>query len=487
MEKMSENVNLLIVDDQEELCEVLKDVFQDIGYQVDAVQRGKEAVAKAEHTFFHVVLIDIILPDISGIEVLKKVKEISPQTEGIIITGNASLKNSIDALSIGAFSYLIKPLDLDEVRAVIRNALEKQRIAMENLLLKRFNENIVSYSPSGLLVMDKEFNIMLANRSCCEIFQIARGDASGKPLKDVLPIERLEEKLYRVQRSHEPLYGLELRYHCPGDGIKVLNASISEIPLSRVTGEETGILLVIQDLTEQNRLEKELFQSQKMAALGETAARVAHEIRNPLQQVLTGVQCFQKHSTIDEEERIALEGIVDGVGSINRIITDLLDYARPVELTCNKVDIHDVLDGVLFQVEEAFRKSNIQVNKRYDKKLQRIWADGFKIKHAFQNIVKNAMEAMPHGGNLTITTCIREEEGSRKTADVLEVKFADTGCGISEEEVERIFQPFYTTKDKGIGLGLAITRNMINLHKGEILVESKVGEGTQMVVRLSIK
>jgi len=404
---MPENVNLLIVDDQEELCEVLKDVFQDIGYQADAVQRGKEAVAKAEQTFFHVVLIDIILPDMSGIEVLKRVKEVSPQTEGIIITGNTSLKNSIDALSIGAFSYLIKPLDLDEVRAVIRNALEKQRVAMENLLLKRFNEDIVSYSPAGILVIDKDFNVMLVNEAYCEIFQITREDARGRPLKDVLPIDRFEEKLYRVQRSHKPLYGLELRYRCPGVGMKVLNASISEIPLSRVTGEEAGLLLVIQDLTEQNRLEKELFQSQKMAALGETAARVAHEIRNPLQQVLTGIQCFQKHSTVDEEERVALEGIVDGVGSINRIITDLLDYARPVELTCNKVDIHDVLDGVLFQVEEAFRNSNIQVSKHYEKNLQRIWADGFKIKHAFQNIVKNAMDAMPHGGNLTITTCLK--------------------------------------------------------------------------------
>ena len=484
---MPENVNLLIVDDQEELCEVLKDVFQDIGYQVDAVQRGKEAVAKAEQTFFHVVLIDIILPDMSGIEVLKRVKEVSPQTEGIIITGNASLKNSIDALSIGAFSYLIKPLDLDEVRAVIQNALEKQRMAMENLLLKRFNEDIVSYSPAGLLVIDKDFNVMLVNESYCEIFQTTKEDTRGKPLRDVLPIDRFEEKLYRVQRSHQPLYGLELRYLCPGAGMKVLNASISEIPLSRVTGEEAGLLLVIQDLTEQNRLEEELFQSQKMAALGETAARVAHEIRNPLQQVLTGVQCFQKHSTVDEEERVALEGIVDGVGSINRIITDLLDYARPIELTCNKVNIHDVLDGVLFQVEDVFRKSNIQVNKRYDKNLQRIWADGFKIKHAFQNIVKNAMDSMPHGGNLTITTCHREGDGGEDSGDVLEVRFADTGCGIPEGEVERIFQPFYTTKDKGIGLGLAITRNMINLHKGEILVESKVGEGTQMIVRLSIK
>ncbi|KAF0120859.1 MAG: two component sigma54 specific Fis family transcriptional regulator, partial [bacterium] len=207
---MPENVNLLIVDDQEELCEVLKDVFQDIGYQVDAVQRGKEAVAKAEQTFFHVVLIDIILPDMSGIEVLKKVKEISPQTEGIIITGNASLKNSIDALSIGAFSYLIKPLDLDEVRAVIQNALEKQQMAMENLLLKRFNEDIVSYSPAGLLVIDKDFNVMLVNESYCEIFQTTKEDTRGKPLKDVLPIDRFEEKLYRVQRSHQPLYGLEL-------------------------------------------------------------------------------------------------------------------------------------------------------------------------------------------------------------------------------------------------------------------------------------
>ena len=168
-----EKIRLLIVDDQKDLCDILIHVFEELGYEAEDAQTGKKALAKIEERFFHIALIDIIMQDMDGLEVLKKMKQLSPLTEGIIITGNASLKNSIEALNNGAFGYLVKPLDLDEVRAVIQNALEKQRMAMENLLLKRFNENIVSYSPAGLLVIDKDFNVILVNGSYCEIFQIS--------------------------------------------------------------------------------------------------------------------------------------------------------------------------------------------------------------------------------------------------------------------------------------------------------------------------
>lgn len=486
---MDKKVKILIIDDEKDICENLKDIFQEIGYCVDTVQTGREGIRMVQRQFFHIALIDVILKDMDGIEVLKVVKEFSPETQGIVITGNATLKNSIESLNTGAFSYLIKPLDMDEVRAVIRKSLDQQRVAMENLLLKKFNESIVAHIPSGLLVLDGQHKILVANKSYCRVFHVHKRDIEGKTLNEVLSIKGLDKKLKMVQKNHQSLYDLEFHYHSPQTGSMILNISISEvdIPLINTIGEDIGLLLVIQDFTEHKRLEGDLVKSQKMAVLGETAARMAHELRNPLQKLNTGAHYFQQYSSIDDEAKIMLRGIINGTQSINKIITELLDYARPVKLNCRHFDIHNVIDGVLFEAEEVFKKSNITVRKEYDKNLKSIWVDGFRIKQAFQNITKNALDAMPDGGYFTITTYVVEKKGAGKPSDILEVRFADTGCGIPKEEIKNIFTPFYTGKEKGIGLGMSIAKNMIDLHEGEILVQSRVGKGTLMIVRLLIR
>lgn len=484
---MHEKVNLLIVDDQRDLCETIKDIFQEIGYDVDIVSTGKKALAQGEHRFFHIAFIDIILPDMDGLEVLRKIKQCSPLTEGIIITGNPSLNNAIKALDNGAFAYLMKPFEFDEVRAVVKKALEKQHIVMENLLLKEFSENIVAYIPSGLLVLNKDFSVVMANRSYCEIFLTTKEETEGKHVNDVLPVKELETHLKKVKDIHKPIDWLEFRCNPSRTAEKVLHISISEIPLPKLTEGEIGLLLVVQDFTQRKQLEDELIQSQKMAELGETATRWAHEIRNPLQQIRTCVQYFQKYSPIDEEERISLNGIMDGSTSLNRIVSELLGYTKPMELTYYQVDIHILIDGVLFEFSENFKKSNVKVRKDYCKISRRISVDGFKIKHAFQNIVKNALDAMPHGGEITVATTIKKKEGIKNSPEILEVRISDTGCGMIKEELDKIFQPFFTTKEKGIGLGMSVAKNVIDVHGGEMSVESKLGEGTQVIIRLVIR
>ncbi len=486
-EKMPCKVNLLFVDDSEDICEILRDLFHEAGCQVDTVQTGADAIALVEQKFFHVVLIDTVLKGTDGIEVLRQIKDISPRTEGIIITGNATLKSSIEALNMGAFAYLIKPLDLDEVRAVVQNAMDQHQTMTEKLLLKNFSENIISYIPSGLLVLDREFNVVLANKSYCEMFHTTAGDTEGKTIQEIFPVDGLDLKLEKPHGGDKLACGMELRCSSPQTGEKVFHVSTSEIPLPTVTGEEAGLILVIQDFTERKRLEDELIQAQKMAILGQTAARCAHEIRNPLQQICTGAQYLRKYSPVDDGERDSLEGILNGVTSLNRIVTEVLDYARPIRFNCHEVDIHNLIDGVLFEGKEQLERANIQVRKSYGATFGKVWVDGFKIKHVFQNIVRNGVDAMPDGGELTVATKITRKTGAKEPLDILEVIFSDTGCGIPESEIGMVFHPFHTTKERGIGLGMAIAKNIIDLHRGEILVESKVGEGTRIIVRVPLR
>ncbi len=486
-EKMPSKGNILSVDDSEDICEILRDLFHEEGYQVDTVQTGADAIALVEQKFFHVVLIDTVLKGTDGIEVLRQIRDISPRTEGIIITGNATLKSSIEALNMGAFAYLIKPLDLDEVRVVVQKAMNQQQTMMENFLIKDFSENIISYIPSALLVLDRGFNVVLANKSYCEMFHTTAGDTEGKNVWEIFPVEGLDVNLERVQKGNKLSYGMELRCSSPQTGEKVFHVRTFEIPLPTITGEETRLILVIEDFTERKRLEDELIQAQKMGILGQAAARWAHEIKNPLQQICTGAQYLRKYSPVDYGERDSLEGIINGVTSLNRIVTELLDYTRPIRLNCHEVDIHNLIDGVLFESKKQLERANIQVRKSYGTTFGKVWVDGFKTKQAFQNIVRNGMDAMPDGGELTVATKLTRKPGAKEPLDVLEVIFSDTGCGIPESEIGKVFYPFHTTKVRGIGLGMAIAKNVVDLHHGEILVESKAGEGTRVIVRLPLR
>ncbi|EHQ87738.1 histidine kinase,HAMP domain-containing protein,histidine kinase [Desulfosporosinus youngiae DSM 17734] len=233
-----------------------------------------------------------------------------------------------------------------------------------------------------------------------------------------------------------------------------------------------------ESLSEKERLEDQLRQSEHLIALGRLATGVAHELRNPIGIIKTLVdlmkQEYSQMSGIEEYTR----AIDEQVDRQDMVIQELLDFGRPTKVAIKECSINDLIMGVLSFSAAMLRKQKVKVQLELDDNLPKILADTEKLKQVFVNIIVNAAEAMPFGGNLDIKTS--------QSDDLMIVSLTDTGEGISEEELHRIFDPFYTTKDAGTGLGLSISYQSIKLHGGMIEVDSAPNSGTTFIIKLPI-
>jgi len=228
--------------------------------------------------------------------------------------------------------------------------------------------------------------------------------------------------------------------------------------------------------------QEQLIQAEKLTSLGQMAASIAHEINNPLAGVLVYTQLLSKKvagDTLKEEEALDyLSKMESEVSRCSRIIRNLLDFARQTEPTLRLVDIHQVIEQVLAMVGHQAQLQNVEVVKDFSPSLPKVMADFDQLQQIFTNLTLNAIQAMPDGGRLTIRSSAVDGE--------VMIDVQDTGCGISKENMGKLFTPFFTTKakGKGVGLGLAVVHGIIERHKGRIKVQSEVGKGTTFSVYL---
>lgn len=236
-------------------------------------------------------------------------------------------------------------------------------------------------------------------------------------------------------------------------------------------------------LSEERKMRQEMERSKRLSDIGEFAAAMAHEIRNPLARVMMGAYALKDDSMDAEEGDEALDNILKGVGNLNRLVTELLNYTGKVELQRYAAQVWHVLDASLLNLKEEIDKSKVKILCDIDPELPTVNIDAVKIERVFHNIIKNALQAMPNGGALKIEARSQDSEGQ---GEVVEVIFSDTGCGIPLENMGRIFSPFFTTKTEGTGLGLALVYRIMEAHGGRIEAESEVGEGSVFRVVLPV-
>jgi len=228
--------------------------------------------------------------------------------------------------------------------------------------------------------------------------------------------------------------------------------------------------------------ERQLLRSERLASLGRLAAGVAHEINNPLTGVLTFGHLLLRKCGADSPQREGLETIVNETARCKRIVRELLDFARQTEPQKVRADVNDVLQESLRLTENQALVHNVKIVRELNRYLPEIMLDKAQIQQVFVNIVVNAIDAMPDGGILTVSSDLTPDRKS------VETRFADTGCGIAAENIGRVLDPFFTTKDisKGTGLGLAVSYGIVARHNGSIEVQSQLGEGSTFSVRLPV-
>jgi signal transduction histidine kinase len=242
--------------------------------------------------------------------------------------------------------------------------------------------------------------------------------------------------------------------------------------LEKIEGKSIEIEKAYVTLKETQRY---LNESEKLASIGKMAAMMAHEIRNPLGAISNSVGVLKKYSLRPDETNELLTLVEDEMERLNKLTEDFLSFAKPSHLRRNKTDLNTVLAETLSLLNtEKTKSSEIIFRESFTRDIPLLMLDRNHIKQVFINILMNSIQAMPKGGVITIQTRYRKEE------DEVEITFADTGIGMAEDELLLVFQPFYTTKDKGLGLGFNIIHKIVKEHGGYILLSSKKGEGTEI-------
>ncbi|MEP6643436.1 MAG: ATP-binding protein [Acidobacteriaceae bacterium] len=339
--------------------------------------------------------------------------------------------------------------------------------------LKDFNENIVESINVGVLAVDLADRIESWNSQMEVMYALPRWQALTRPLSEVFPPAFVEE-FYRV-RQNSGIHNLyKFRLGTPTGENRVVNIAIT--PLVTRNFSVIGRLIIMDDITERIELESQLSQADKLSSIGLLAAGVAHEVNTPLAVISSYAQMLSKQLSSDPQKGALMEKITRQTFRASEIVNNLLNFSRTSGTEFSDVDVNQIVTETLTLLEHQFKTANISVQNELYRQLPRISGNTGRLQQVFLNLFLNAKDAMPHGGTLRVAT----SNGSKVTVAV-----SDTGSGIPQEHIQRIYDPFFTTKStpregqgRGTGLGLSVTYGIIQEHSGKIRVESRPGEGT---------
>jgi two-component system NtrC family sensor kinase len=354
--------------------------------------------------------------------------------------------------------------------AQLYNSLEQK--ALEIARLKDFSENIVESLNVGVLAVDLGGIVESWNTRMEQLFNVPRHEAVGHQLRALLPEELAAE--IAARRDEEQITGIyKQRLHHQG---KVLTLNVSITPLVSKSGERIGRLLLFDDVTQRERMEEQMSQTEKLTSLGLLAAGVAHEVNTPLAVISNYIQMLAKQMPEGDPRQGIIDKIVKQTFRASEIVNNLLNFSRTSATELADIDVNRVVEETLSLVAHPLKTSQIQVVKQLGPTLPAVRGSANKLQQVFLNLFLNARDAMPSGGMLEVRTATHN--GS------VEVEVVDTGAGISREHINRIFDPFFTTKaiGRGTGLGLSVSYGIIKEHAGKIDVRSTPGKGTSFHV-----
>jgi two-component system sensor histidine kinase PilS (NtrC family) len=363
-----------------------------------------------------------------------------------------------------------------------RERLEEKSLGLAQL--QAFHEDVVQSISSGMLTTDTSGRITSLNRAGSEITGYDADEVRGRPWWAVLDADDLKS-LFSTERPLARSFRCD-RECTRKDGARVL-LGMTVSPLRDQAGEFKGGVWVFQDLTRIKALEEEMKRREWLATIGELAAGMAHEIRNPLAALSGSMQVLRRDLELEGEDRRLMDIALKETERLNSIISSFLLYARPAPLNPKRWNVNDLLYETLSLLRNAPEyREGITLEVRLTS--QRLWAsvDADKLRQVFWNLAINAIQAMPRGGRLIVSSrrTSRPLATKARGASWIEVAFADEGEGIAPDMIEKIFYPFFTTKDKGSGLGLSIVHRIIENHHGYIHVRSQAGRGATFTVYL---
>ncbi len=340
--------------------------------------------------------------------------------------------------------------------------------------IKAFSDNVVENMPIGLLAIDTDKRIVSFNQTAEWVLQVRAHEALGKKADEILP-RQLECLTGELETEEEVI---EKEIECPVANGRRIPMDVSVSRLEDDDGTSMGHIILFRDLTEIQELKREVERTQRLASLGRLAAGIAHEIRNPLSSIKGFATYFrERYRDVPEDQKTA-EIMVQEVERLNRVIGQLLEFARPMSVRKKPTSLQTVIQHSLKMIERDAQAKNIHIRTNLSPEIQEVSIDPDRMNQVFLNLYLNGIEAMEDGGTLSVD--LYSDEDRRQ----IKIAVSDTGTGINKEDLVHVFDPYFTTKQSGTGLGLAIVHKIIESHKGEVKVESVAGKGTTVTIIL---
>lgn len=472
----TDRVRILIADDDPNVRRSLSLILENKGFSPVVVASGAEALAGIAQEPVSLALIDLRLEDMSGLELMQEIETQTPGTDYIVITGYASQATAIEAINLGAYSYVKKPYEVEQLLVTIRRALEKQQAERALRESEEKYSNLFRFSNDGIFLYDLDGRILDANQRVLDKFGYSRAELLAMAVPELHPPEVLEVSLSAFEQiAADGVVNFEITFRKKSGDVFPAEVSSSLFEF----GGKRVIQGIVRDITGRKRLEEELLKVQKLESVGILAGGIAHDFNNILTAILGNIGLAKMHAELDTRLQQRLVKAEKACLRARDLTQQLLTFSKggvPIR------KIASVATLIEETAEFAVRGTNVYCMTLVPDDLWPVDIDEGQISQVINNLVLNAAQAMPEGGTVEVRAQgVSLDEGqvlALPAGRYVEVSIEDHGVGIPEKHLSKIFDPYFTTKQQGSGLGLATCYAIIKNHDGAVTVESELGAGT---------
>ena len=499
-------MKLLLIDDEEPARKIVGMSLKSDGYEVLTAEDGKSGLEIFGKEAPPIVLTDVKMPGMDGIEVLKRIKEISPETEVIVVTGHGDMDVAIQSLQLEASDFVTKPIVDEALTVALKRAEERLRLKrmlkeytdnLENKVKQateeirqryEFEDNLIQHSIDGIIGTDKQGKIVIFNQGAERIFGYSKNEVIGKMDISSLYLpetaKEIKQDLNSKEGQRQDIHTWRETFILGKDGDKI-PAKFSGTVLYQ-NGEVIGSVSFLHDLREIKQLQQELIKSERLAATGETVAGLAHCIKNILGGLRGGVYIVDNALKKKDMNSLSTgwDMVQRNVDRVSGLAMDLLSYSKEREPEYEKCSPNEIAEEVCKLMDLKAKEFEVEIVRDLDPTVGDASLDPKGIHRCLLNLVSNAIDAAIFDEDESKEYLVRV--ATRRESDgTLILQVSDNGCGMDEAVRKQIFSSPYSTKgSQGTGLGLLITQKIVKEHGGTIRVDSELGKGTTFVIRL---
>ena len=475
---MRQRIRVLLIEDDEDDVLLAKEYLSDsenFKFELEWIAETEKAREKMVENSHDVILVDYRLGSETGLDLIRYAQEKGVLTPCILLTGQGDLKVDIDASKYGAADYLVKTdLDASSLERSIRYALTQSKVIRELDEKEKKYRSLFERSIDPIFLANIDFKILDVNESFSQFFGYSGKQSLSLSLSQIFADEKDYEFLRSELNDDDQVKDFEVVLMNQRGEKKICMINCVFIPDQ--TSDFCCYQGIIYDLTLRKKAEKDMLVAERLSMTGKLARTIAHEVRNPLTNLNLALEHLRDEMPKDNEAvQLYSEIIERNAKRIDTLITEMLNSSKPKDLNLELADVTDILNDTILLATDSINLHQIKLEKNYAKSLPRILVDREKLKIAFLNIIVNAVDAMERGkGELRVDVQLN--------LSTIIVRISDNGKGIPDEDLDKLFDPFFTEKQGGTGLGLTSTKNILSSHNATVEVESTVKKGTSFII-----